>query len=155
MRMHPKAQRGGALLVAMIMIFMISIMGVSVMQSSTLERQMTTNAIQARETFQAAESTTEEALNDPNNLSASFVAGANSSVTVSLDLKAHSAGRSGARDMTTEATLSYIGSGVVEGSSIGVFQGLRFDAEGLARFNDGSSSATIAQGAIRRVPGNL
>ena len=76
-------QRGGALLVAMIMIFMISIMGVSVMQSSTLERQMTTNAIQARETFQAAESTTEEALNNPDNLSASFVAGANASVTVS------------------------------------------------------------------------
>jgi len=149
------AQRGTALLVAMIMIFMLSVMGISVMQSSTLERQMVANAIQTRTAFQAAESTTERALNDATNLTAAFVA-ESSSVDIVLDLHAGAGERDVvAPDMTTTATLTYIGSGIVEGSSIGIFQGLRFDAEGVGRFNDGSTSASVAQGAVRRVPGNL
>jgi len=53
---YDKSQRGGALLVAMVMIFMLSIMGISVMRSSTLEHRMAVNAIRTAATFQAAES---------------------------------------------------------------------------------------------------
>jgi len=155
MRSSQATQRGGALMVAMIMLFMLSVMGISVMQSSTLERQMVTNAIQGRTVFQAAESTTEQALNDPANLTAAFASDAGS-IDIDLDLRVGDDGRTTSEiGMSATATLTYIGSGVVEGSSIGIFQGLRFDAEGVSRFEDGSASASVAQGAVRRVPGNF
>jgi len=148
-------QHGGALLVAMIMLFMLSVMGISVMQSSTLERQMVFNAIQSRTAFQAAESTTERTLNDPVNLSAAFASGTRS-IDIELDLRVGDGERLASDiGLSTDATLTYIGSGIVEGSSIGVFQGLRFDAEGTGRFDDGSASASVAQGAVRRVPGDF
>ena len=146
-RRHGERPQGGAaLVVAMIMIFMISIMGVSAMRSSTLENQMATNAIQAREVFQEAESATEQALNDTANLTAAFES-ATGQVTVELNL-AH------ADAIDSAATLTYVGSGIAPNYSIGLFEGLRFIAEGASEADAVNSSASVAQGAVRTVPAN-
>jgi len=104
MKTIPIRERGSALFIAMILLFMISVMGVTVMQSSSLEHRMATNAIESKAVFQSAESATEEALNSDSNISAAFAAGTNSSTTVTLSLDPGS-------PITSEAELRYVGSG--------------------------------------------
>lgn len=138
-------QRGSALLVSMILLFVITIMGVSVMQSSTLEHRMATNAIEAKAVFQSAESVTEAALNDDAHITAAFNAGIGEGTEVRLTLGQDSA-------LNSTAELTYLGNTLVPGSSIGVFEGLRFEAVGTGERED--SGAEIIQGAVREVPAN-
>ncbi len=146
MNTRPTRQQGSALFIAMILLFMISVMGVTAMQSSSLEHRMATNAIESKAVFQSAESVTEEALNSESNLSAAFALGTTTPTTVKLSLDPES-------PITSEAQLQYVGSGIVPGSSIGVFQGLRFIASGEGSI-DGVAGAGVAQGAVREVPAN-
>ena len=67
-----RTQSGAALLVAMIMIFMLSVLGISAMRGANLERRMTENAIQSATSFQLAESAGELLLNDRVNLGLAF-----------------------------------------------------------------------------------
>lgn len=135
-------QRGAALLVAMIMIFMLSIMGASAMRGATLERQMATNAIQAREVFHEAESGTELALNDTENLKRAFVSG-----EIELDIEV-----AGPAGINTEATLSYVGAGIAPGYSAGTFEALRYIVSGSSEADAVGASASVEQGAFRTVP---
>lgn len=141
-------QRGSALLVSMILLFVISIMGVSVMQSSTLEHRMATNSIEAKAVFQSAESATEAALNDDGNITDAFNAGVGNTVSIDVDLKQ---GQSTA--ITSSAELTFLGSTLAQGSSIGIFEGLRFEAVGTGT-RGGNSNKSVTQGALRVVPAN-
>ena len=140
------AESGSALLIAMILLFITTAMGISVMQGSSLEFQMATNAIQSRTVFQVAESATEETLNDTNNITQAFDAGVNGQLNTSMTLE-------DLPEIQGNATLRYVGSGLVPGSSVGVFEGLRFEVYGTANL-DGEVRAGITQGAIREVPAN-
>ena len=149
-----RAQRGGALLVAMIMIFMMSIMGLTVMRGSTLERRMATNAIQAREVSQLAESVTEQVLNDDGNLTAAFELGTATGageepgkVTIDKVLDTDLGYR-------TTGTLSYVGGGVAPGFSIGTFEALRYISSGTAEIDSVGARSVIEQGAFKTVPSN-
>jgi len=51
-----KNQQGAALMVSMVLIFMLTILGISAMREATLEGQLAANAIQKEITFQSAES---------------------------------------------------------------------------------------------------
>ena len=137
-----RAELGAALLVTMIMVFVISLAGVSAMRGSTLERRMATNAIQAREVFQEAESGTEAALNDTDNLTAAFTGGA---VELELEL-------SRPEIIDTRATLEYVGAGIAPGYSAGVFEALRFIVSGSSEASSVAASASVEQGAFRTVP---
>lgn len=137
-------QRGSALFIALALLFMISIMGVIVMQSSTMEHRMATNAIESKAVFRAAESATELALNSESNLSAAFEAGVGQHTTVRLSLDQN-------WPITGEAELRYAATGIVAGSSLGVFQGLRYIAADEGSFA-GIATAGVAQGAVRDVP---
>jgi len=154
------AQRGGALLVAMIMVFMLSVMGISAMRGSTLEKRMATNSIQTAITFQGAESTGEEALNNENNLRTAWEqadipgidAGdeeALSEVELTIDLKQDIG-------MTSTAKLVYVGKGFAGGFSTGSggsnFVALRFESEGNAEVDAINATAGVVQGAYRIVP---
>ena len=141
---HVRRQAGSALMMAMILIFISTAMAMTVMQSSTLGYQMTTNTIQTKAVFQAAESATEQALNDPDNISSAFQKGLNGSHTIDLDL-------SDFPQVTASAELRYVGSGMVAGSSAGVFEGLRFEVYGTANIDD-QVRAGVTQGAMREVP---
>jgi len=130
----------------MIMLFMISVMGATVMQSSSLEHRMATNAIESKAVFESAESVTEAALNSDDNLSSAFKVGVGEYVDVSMSLDATSA-------ISSTATLEFIGGSLVPGSSIGTFQGLRYTATGSG-LRAGVAGAGVTQGAVRVVPAN-
>ncbi len=65
----PTNERGAALLVAMVILFMITVLGISAMQSSSVETQLSTNTLAKETTFQSAESSTDAILSVANVLS--------------------------------------------------------------------------------------
>lgn len=64
----PSCERGAVLMIAMVMIFVLSIIGISSMRGATLETQLANNAIQKEMTFQSAESATDIILTRENSL---------------------------------------------------------------------------------------
>ena len=145
-------QRGGALLVAMVMIFMLSIMGASVMRSSTLEKRMATNAIQSSATFQAAESASNLALNRPLNLSVAYSAGLNEEVILPIDEVQDDIG------LESRSVLEWVRTGAAPGYSLGEgtsgFEGLYYVSTGVSAIDAARSQSTVEQGAYRIVPAN-
>lgn len=145
-------QRGAALMIAMIIIFLLSLMGVSAMRSASLEKQMVGNAVQARDVFQAAESSNEVALNSSQNLTDTFNA---TDQTLIIDTNIRSD-----IGMQSQVTLRYVGEGNATGASLNAMQGansfdaLRFVAEGVARIDAVKANRRIDQGATRTVPAN-
>lgn len=148
---RPDQQRGGALLVAMVMIFMLSIMGVSAMRGSTLEKRMATNAIQSSVTFQAAESASDLALNTPQYLTTAHDAGIGTVTSFDIDEVATNIG------LESTSTLQYIGDQPAAGFSVGVntnsFESLLFVSTGVSKIENVKSQSTVEQGAYRVVPG--
>lgn len=150
-------QRGGALLVALILIFMLSVMGVSSMRGSTLEKRMATNSIQTATTFQAAESMNEIAINNTANLTAAlnranvqrvregYLDEANK-LPVEYDLQQ-------AIDVSNEATVEYVGVGPAPGFSFPAFVAYRYSIESAASVEAVRSSGQVTQGAYRVAPG--
>lgn len=141
-------ERGAALFVAMVMLFVLSILGVSAMRGSTMEQRMADNAVQTSTVFQAAESATERALNDSRNLGEAFdLNGERLALEVDLEL---------VEGFEARAALSYIGDGVAFGYSFGEgsnnFQSLRYDADGEARIDAVRAYSSVTQGAYRVVP---
>lgn len=149
-------QRGGALLVALILIFMLSVMGVSSMRGSTLEKRMATNSIQTATTFQAAESMNEVAINNTSNLNTAlnsadvqrvrdgFLDEA-SKVKIEYDLQQ-------AIDVSNEATVEYVGVGQAFGFSADAFVSYRYYIESAASVDSVRSSGQVTQGAYRIAP---
>ncbi len=158
-----KKEQGAALLIGLVMIFMLSILGVSSMRGSTLERRMATNSIQTATTFQGAESTSEIVLNDEKNMTRAFEISnvktlidsksdeAIKAVTVKIDLK---------QDIGMESTaeLRYLGTGPAIGFSTGDgssnFVALRYEVKGDSKVESVRSRARVTQGAYRIAPGN-
>lgn len=149
-RIAAGSQTGGALLVAMVMIFMLSIMGASAMRSSTLEKRMTANAIQTSATFQAAESASNLALNDPDNLTTTYNTGYKKKVILPIDEVRDDIG------LESRSLLEWVGTGAAPGYSLGEgkagFQGLYYVATGVSAIDTVRSQATVEQGAYRIVP---
>ncbi|MDB4222254.1 PilX N-terminal domain-containing pilus assembly protein [Granulosicoccus sp.] len=143
------SQRGGALLVAMVMIFMLSIMGVSVMRGSTLEHRMAVNAIRTAATFQAAESASNFAINSHVYMTEAHKKGLNGRHIVSTDSVNPSV-----TSLASNSSLSYTGKTIVEGFSAGEFGGLLFVATGVSSMENSGTQSTIEQGAMRIVPGD-
>lgn len=147
----PKEQ-GAALLVSMVMIFLLALMGVSSMRSASLERQMVGNAVQARDVFQAAESSNEHALNSSQNLTDVFNY-SNKYLVIDTDVRSDIG-------LQSQVTLRYVGEGNATGASLNAMQGansfdaLRFVAEGVATVDAIGASRRIDQGATRTVPAN-
>ncbi len=151
-------QNGAALLVALVMIFMLSIMGISSMRGSTLERRMASNSIQTATTFQGAESTSELVLNDPDNLTRAFEVsnlntliaqdsdGEITPVELEVDLKQ-------GIGLESTAQLRYVGESYAEGYSSNTFVALRFEVKGSSTAEAIRSKARVTQGAYRIAPG--
>lgn len=145
------SERGGALLVAMIMIFMLSVMGVSVMRSSTLEKRMAVNAIQSSTTFQAAESAADLALNDTDSLDMAIDVGIGQpALILPIDPVRADIG------LESRSTLKYMGEGIAEGFSMGegasTFISHRFVARGVSAIASVRSQSSVEQGAYRVAP---
>lgn len=143
-------QRGGALMVALVLIFMLSVMGMSAMRESTLEKRMATNSVHKASTLQAAESATEITLNDPDNLSAAFTSASTGGTGANVPLPPNIN-----TELQTSARIFFAGSGPPIGFSLGSgagFQALRFVVRGNASIDAVQSNSQVAQGANRTVP---
>lgn len=136
--------QGSALSTVLILLFISSTLAVSIMQGASLEYKISTNAIQSKAVFQAAESATEQALNSINSFSTSYDEGIDGHHEIELDLDDFS-------QVEGSASIQYVGGGIVPGSSAGVFEGLRFEVHGTANIND-EVRAGVTQGALRVAP---
>jgi len=148
------SQRGSALMLALVMIFMLSLMGVSAMRGSTLEKRMATNAIQTQATFQAAESASDLALNARENLTLAYQEGRNNELVLDDIEEVNTT-----IGLDSRSTLEYVGETLASGWSTGVgtqsFEGLLFIASGVSAIPAVRSQSTVEQGAYRIAPANL
>jgi len=148
---NQQRQRGGALLVAMVMIFMLSIMGITSMRGSSLERRMATNSVQSAATFQSAESLTDLALNNSVNLENAWRGQGTPYRVPSIDLQNNFTAAHG-----VEAV--YQGTSVALGFSLGVdagsnFSAFQYEVVGGTVIEETRTRSAVAQGAYRIVPG--
>ena len=143
-------ERGAALVVAIIMVFMLSLLGVSAMQGSTVERRMADNAVQTSTSFQVAESGGELLLNDSSNLGRAF--GLNGE-PLAIDVEA---GLSLEPGIDATAAIRYVGDGAAPGFSLGQgssnFMALRYRVDSEGSIDSVRSFSSVTQGAHRVVP---
>ena len=144
-RAVPVRQNGAALIVAMVLIFMMTVLGLTAMRESSLEKRMTTNSVHKLTAFQAAESATELTINNPDNLNAAFASqGTVTQVNVAQPSN---------MEVVLEGTIVYTGDGLPVGFSSGSgFSALRYTVEGSADIDSVQSSSRVNQGISRLVP---
>lgn len=141
MKLPTARQRGSVLMVAMIMIFMLSILGVSAMRGASLEGQLASNAVHKEITFQAAESASDAVLAISGKLE-SIICNDNSE-TLSQNKLGQSA------EQLTESVLEYGGRAAAMGYSLGgPVSARRFVVTGTSSLPDVHTSTTIAQGML-------
>jgi len=140
-------QGGAALLVALVMIFMMTVLGLTAMRESSLEKRMTTNSVHKSSTFQAAESATDLIINNEANLTEAFThEGEDVSVTLPTPTNT---------EMTLTGSIKYTGHGAPIGFSFGKkggFQALRYRVQGDAKIDSVQSSSKVFQGTYQIVP---
>lgn len=150
MRIHthskPVRQQGAALLVAMVLIFMLAILGTASMRDATLENQLAANAVQKELTFQSAESATDMVLaitstTDDKALEKIICQDTEST----FDMPEVNA----ATGQTTEVSLRYHGQSLPVGWSLGgAVGGRRFSVTGESALTDAHTSTRISQGVL-------
>lgn len=136
-----KQQRGAALIVAMVILFMVSILGISAMQSANVETQLAGNALVKETTFQSAESAADAILTFPNIL-ADVVC---TDTPYASDMPRLD--RTG--NQVTAASVQYGGKAIANGYSINdKFSTQRFYIKGTSTVDDMNTSTTIVTGHI-------
>lgn len=141
-------QTGGALIVAMMLMFMMSLMGVASMRAATIEKRMSTNAVHSYSTMQIAESATELTLGNTNNLEQALRSGVNNTVVTDVSSLTNAA-------VETDAELTYTGKGPPIGTSLGVnsgFAAIRYTSSGRSAIPSVAAESIVVQGAYRVVP---
>lgn len=145
--MNRNKQQGGALMISMVLIFMMSIMGVSSMRSATLEKRMAANSVHKSVVLQAAESATELAIGKRWNLEQALDKnGVEHQATVNLnDNTALSLG----------AVVEFKGKGPPLGFGLGVGSGFvayRYETTGGAQLSSIQAESVVVQGAYHIAP---
>jgi len=136
-----KKERGAALLVAMVILFMTSILGISSMQSAHVETQLAGNTLVKETTFQSAESAADAILTIPT-MFADVVCKDEPLGTFIPTLNR-------SENQETSAWVNYGGKAIVNGYSINdKFSTQRFYVRGQSKVNDMSTSTTIISGHI-------
>ena len=132
-------QSGAALMVSLILIFALTLLGMTSMRTSALEGRLVTNVVEKELTLQAAESASELALAD-DSLLAETICKPDPIVADSTHLE-----RDGA--LKTNASVGYGGETVAVGYSLDSgFSMLRFNATGQAALHSSGTATTITQG---------
>ena len=136
-----KQERGAALIVAMVILFMITILGISSMQSAHVETQLSSNALVKETTFQSAESAT-DAIVTTANVFADVVCTDTPNETLLPELNRSD-------NQETLASVQYGGKAIASGYSISdKFATQRFFVRGNSTVEDMSTRTTILSGHI-------
>ena len=108
---------------------------------------MAINAIQSSATFQAAESASELALNEPANLNLAYQQGMNNELVLEIDEVHENIG------MKSTSVLEYVGDNdLPPGFSAGIVASVVYVASGVSAIPAVRSQSTVEQGAYRVVP---
>jgi len=134
-------QQGAALLIALIMLVILSMIGLTNMRSSALETRMAANSIEKDITFQAADSASEIALQNEQALSDKICS------KTSLKSQINNINHGG--QLATDAEITYGGVAAAVGYSLdsGV-SAFRFTSTGTSRMNETGTSTSITQGLV-------
>ncbi len=143
----PAKQKGAVLIMSMLMLLIMTLIGITTMNTATLEEKMSANSMNNNISLQASESAVDAALADTNNL----VLALNSSTAVSITTNL------GATGVTSVATIKYIGATIAPGFSFGNNQGTfstyQFEAEGTGTIPAANAKSITVQGIYRIGPG--
>jgi type IV pilus assembly protein PilX len=143
-------QRGVALIVVLVVLLIVTLLGLSTVNSTLLDAQVAGNASETHTSFQAAETLLAQTRNSPANTfsNAITIAPTTLSISVPSTITDKFAGT------TMGSTLNYVGEGTVAfGSSIGKFKPQQFRSRGTVSRNNSGASATHAQGIVVLSPG--
>jgi len=140
-------QTGAVLIMSMLMLLVMTLIGITTMNTATLEEKMSANSMNNNISLQASESAVDAALADTNNL----VLALNSSTPISVTTNLGTSG------VTSVASITYIGSTIAPGFSFGNNQGTfstyQFEAEGTGAVPAANATSVTVQGIYRIGPG--
>ena len=151
MQLKNRSQNGAALMVALVLIFMISIMGISVMRNSSLEHRMASNSIQSSIVFQAAESVIEQTLNNPASLTAAYNAIGVDCQGQTIDWESELSGND-IHGLETNAQIRFTRTALAPGYSSDKFVALYFETLGASQIPSARAESAVIRGASRIVP---
>ncbi len=136
-------QQGTTLFVALIILVVISLIGVTAMKNANIDEQMASNLYQKNLTFQASESAVESTLNDTTLIQQAISSNAPVTQAVTVPIP------------NTTATVSYsaVGSGLAVGSSANLFSGTRFMITATGEIPDLNARTVTVHGVVRLAPG--
>ena len=139
--LHYQKQQGAALLVSLVMIFILSLLGLTSMRSSTLETRMAANSIEKDITFQAADSASEIVLQVEQNLA--------DVICTDTPMQTEITNINHDETLETHAEVAYGGETVAVGYSLDSgFSALRFTATGTSTMTETGTSTSITQGIL-------
>lgn len=143
MQSSTKKQQGATLFVALIILVVVSLIGVTAMKNANVEEQMASNLYLKNLTFQASESAVESTINNTWLIQQAMNSPAPVEQTVQVPIP------------NTKATVSYAaaGQGMVPGSSAGLFSGMRLMITATGEIPDLNAKTVTVHGVVRLAPG--
>lgn len=145
----PGNEKGATLVVALIMLILISLIGVSSLKSASVVEKMSGNDFQKNLTFQASESAAEVALQDNPQTTANIgqaLASGSLNIAITTNLA----------NVSSTVTYTPAGTGDTFGSSLGDkgFGAQRIMVTSISTLNgDPSTQSSTVHGVVRLVPG--
>lgn len=136
-------QQGATLFVALIILVVVTLIGVTAMKNANVEEQMSSNLYQKNLTFQASESAVESTINNFALIQAAMTSSAPVVQNVDVPIP------------NTTATVSYAsaGSGMAVGSSANLFSGMRLMITATGEIADLNAKTVTVHGVVRLAPG--
>ncbi len=143
MNSSPKSQQGVTLFVALIMLVIISLLGVTALKNASIEEQMSSNLYQKNITFQASESAVESTITNTALIAQVLSSTTPVNQTVAVPIP----------NTTASVSYSSTGAGPVLGSSTNVFSGQRIMITSTGQIPAVNARTVTVHGIVRTVPG--
>ncbi|HEB63262.1 MAG TPA: hypothetical protein ENJ07_02140 [Gammaproteobacteria bacterium] len=136
-------QQGIALIASLLMLLVMTLIGLTALERTTIEEKMAANSQQKAITFQAAETAIQQFIS-----TSSDAVYTNSINSVDTTIAYHQEGDAVSRS----ASLEYLGETIVLGNSIGDL-GYEFELTGVGSIGGTAASSTNVQGMVYIMPG--
>jgi type IV pilus assembly protein PilX len=144
-------QNGAVLIVSLIILLVMTVLGLAAAGSANMELRLAGNNERINTTLQAAESAVEATINNINLLGQAL----NSTTAINQTIRLNSAYDAANQPVESEADISYVGQGNMDGFSLGVnqnnFVAHNFEVIGRGSMQDNVTSVT-SQGVYRVAP---
>jgi len=136
-------QQGATLFVALIILVLVSLIGVTAMKNANVEEQMASNLYQKNLTFQASESAVESTINNTTLIAQAMSSNVPIQQNVQVPIP------------NTTATVSYAsaGAGMAVGSSANLFSGMRLMITATGQIPNLNARTVTVHGVVRLAPG--